>query len=215
MRAPTAGRDQTGADHHAHPDQAILISCSLPALLAAQATAPLELSLKQAIEMALAPDGNARVRLAQEAVRQAQSRSAQARAALAPQPGRLGGRTEPDAQPGGLRHQDRAAHPRLPVPRRSSGPSAPSTPAPASPRASSISAPSAATRPPGPASRRPATSSDAARDQVARPGRAAVPGGRAGREPGWKPRRPTSSWPSRCCSWPRIRKTPARARASR
>jgi outer membrane protein len=56
----------------------------LPALLAAQPAAPLELSLKQAIEMALAPDGNARVRLAQEAVKQAQARSAQARAALLP-----------------------------------------------------------------------------------------------------------------------------------
>jgi outer membrane protein len=56
----------------------------LPALLAAQQAAPLELSLKQAIDVALAPDGNARIRLAQEAVRQAQSRSGQARAALLP-----------------------------------------------------------------------------------------------------------------------------------
>ncbi len=56
----------------------------LPALVAAQPAPPLELSLKQAVEMALAPDGNARVRLAQEAVKQAQSRSAQARAALLP-----------------------------------------------------------------------------------------------------------------------------------
>jgi outer membrane protein TolC len=52
--------------------------------MAAQTPAPLELSLKQAIQMALAPDGNARVRLAQEAVRQAHSRSSQARAALLP-----------------------------------------------------------------------------------------------------------------------------------
>jgi len=56
----------------------------LPALLAAQATAPLGLSLKQAVDMALAPDGNARVQLAREAVRQAQFRSAQSRAALLP-----------------------------------------------------------------------------------------------------------------------------------
>lgn len=56
----------------------------LPALVAAEPAPLLELSLKQAVQMALAPDGNARVRLAQEAVKQAQSRSAQARAALLP-----------------------------------------------------------------------------------------------------------------------------------
>ena len=56
----------------------------LPAILAAQANAPLELSLKQAIDLALAPDGNARVRLAQEAVKQAQTRALQARAAFLP-----------------------------------------------------------------------------------------------------------------------------------
>jgi len=56
----------------------------VPALGAGQAAAPLELSLKQAIDMALAPDGNARVRIAEQAVRQARFRSAQARAALLP-----------------------------------------------------------------------------------------------------------------------------------
>ncbi|MCC7173766.1 MAG: TolC family protein [Bryobacterales bacterium] len=55
----------------------------LPALAAAQ-PATLELSLKQAVNLALAPDGNARVRIAEEAVRQARTRSAQARAALLP-----------------------------------------------------------------------------------------------------------------------------------
>ncbi len=42
------------------------------------------LSLRSAVEMALAPEGNARVQLAREAVRQAQARSAQSRAALLP-----------------------------------------------------------------------------------------------------------------------------------
>ena len=56
----------------------------LPVLAAAQASAPLELSLKQAVQMALAPDGSARVRIAQQAVRQAQLRSAEARAAFLP-----------------------------------------------------------------------------------------------------------------------------------
>lgn len=43
-----------------------------------------ELSLRRAVEIALAPQGNARIRLAEEAVRQAESRSAQTRAALLP-----------------------------------------------------------------------------------------------------------------------------------
>src|SRR6188768_2952463 len=42
------------------------------------------LSLKQAVEMALAPDGNTRVRLAAQAVEQSKTRVAQARAALLP-----------------------------------------------------------------------------------------------------------------------------------
>jgi hypothetical protein len=44
----------------------------------------LELSLKQAVDLALAPQGNVRVQLAEELVRQAQARSAQSRAALLP-----------------------------------------------------------------------------------------------------------------------------------
>ncbi len=52
--------------------------------MAAQSNAPLELSLKRALEIALAPEGNARVRLANQFVRQAEARSDQARAALLP-----------------------------------------------------------------------------------------------------------------------------------
>lgn len=59
----------------------LLLLAAMPILLSAQ---PLDLSLKQAVDMALAPDGNARVQLVQEAVKQAQSRHAQARAALLP-----------------------------------------------------------------------------------------------------------------------------------
>jgi outer membrane protein TolC len=44
----------------------------------------LRLTLKQAAEIAVQPNGNARIRLAQEMIRQAQARSAQARAALLP-----------------------------------------------------------------------------------------------------------------------------------
>lgn len=47
-------------------------------------TGPLKLSLKRAIEIALSPEGSARIALAQEGVRQAQARSAAARSALLP-----------------------------------------------------------------------------------------------------------------------------------
>lgn len=46
--------------------------------------APLRLTLKQAVDTALAPEGNTRVQLAGEANKQAQARSAQSRAALLP-----------------------------------------------------------------------------------------------------------------------------------
>lgn len=48
------------------------------------AQAPLQLSLKQAVDLALAPDGNTRVKLAVEAMRQAQARRAESRSALLP-----------------------------------------------------------------------------------------------------------------------------------
>jgi outer membrane protein TolC len=44
----------------------------------------LRLSLKQAVDLALAPDGNTRVKLAVESIRQAEARSAEARASLLP-----------------------------------------------------------------------------------------------------------------------------------
>jgi outer membrane protein len=46
--------------------------------------APLQLSLKQAVDMALAPDGSTRVKLAEETIRQAEARSAETRSALLP-----------------------------------------------------------------------------------------------------------------------------------
>ena len=60
----------------------LLIFATLAATAAAQT--PLKLSLKQAVELALSPDGSARVQLAEESVRQSQSRSAESRAALLP-----------------------------------------------------------------------------------------------------------------------------------
>ena len=46
--------------------------------------APLRLSLKRAVEIATSPEGSTRIQLADEAVKQAQSRSSQARAGLLP-----------------------------------------------------------------------------------------------------------------------------------
>ncbi len=56
---------------------------ALPACLAQEAR-PLRLSLKQAVDLALAPEGNTRIQIAGQLVSQAEARSAQARAALLP-----------------------------------------------------------------------------------------------------------------------------------
>ena len=56
-----------------------VLLCTAP--LVAQ---PVPLSLKRAVELAIAPEGNTRVRLTEEALKQAESRSAQSRAALLP-----------------------------------------------------------------------------------------------------------------------------------
>src|SRR5664280_866352 len=52
--------------------------------MAPLAAAPLPLSLKRAVELAVSPEGNTRVQLSAEALKQAESRSAQARASLLP-----------------------------------------------------------------------------------------------------------------------------------
>jgi outer membrane protein TolC len=50
----------------------------------ASAAGPIQLSLKRAVEVAVSPEGNTKIQLSGEALKQAQSRSAQARAALLP-----------------------------------------------------------------------------------------------------------------------------------
>ena len=45
---------------------------------------PLDLSLKRAVDLAISPEGSARIQIAGESLRQAQSRSAEARASLLP-----------------------------------------------------------------------------------------------------------------------------------
>lgn len=68
----------------------LLLMLVIPAIWAqlpappTQPGAPLPLSLKRAVEIALAPDGNTRVQLAAESIRTAEARSGQARAALFP-----------------------------------------------------------------------------------------------------------------------------------
>jgi outer membrane protein TolC len=50
----------------------------------AWAAGPIQLSLKRAVEVAVSPEGNTKIQLSGEALKQAQSRSAEARAALLP-----------------------------------------------------------------------------------------------------------------------------------
>lgn len=59
-----------------------LLLLAIAARLSAQE--PLHLSMKRAVELATSPEGNANVQIAGEAVKQAQSRTAQARAAFLP-----------------------------------------------------------------------------------------------------------------------------------
>jgi outer membrane protein TolC len=64
-----------------------ILSLAVSSLWAADQTAgrgPLQLSMKRAVELAVSPEGSAKVQLSGEAFKQAQSRSAQARAALLP-----------------------------------------------------------------------------------------------------------------------------------
>ncbi len=61
-----------------------LLLLTAPLAAADGPTGPVPLSMKHAVEVALAPQGNAAIKLAGEALRQAQERSIQARASLLP-----------------------------------------------------------------------------------------------------------------------------------
>jgi len=61
-----------------------ILLLAAPALMGQSLTAPLQLSLKRAVEVAVAPEGSAKIQLADEALKQAQARAAEARAALLP-----------------------------------------------------------------------------------------------------------------------------------
>ena len=61
--------------------KAWLVLFTMPLLCVA---APLQLSLKRAVEMAVSPEGNTNIQLSGEALKQAQARSAESRAALLP-----------------------------------------------------------------------------------------------------------------------------------
>lgn len=63
---------------------ALLAQSSAPPPAAPESREVLPLSLRKAVELALAPEGNTRLQLAREAIHQAQARQAQARAALLP-----------------------------------------------------------------------------------------------------------------------------------
>src|ERR1700681_2466040 len=63
-----------------------LLALAPVSMLAPQmrAAGALQLSLKRAVEIATSPEGNTRIQLSGEALKQAESRAAQARAALLP-----------------------------------------------------------------------------------------------------------------------------------
>src|SRR5712692_1206691 len=61
-----------------------LLLLSFDAIAQAGDRPALRLTLPQAVALAVAPEGNARVQLADELIRQAQTRAAQSRAALLP-----------------------------------------------------------------------------------------------------------------------------------
>ena len=62
----------------------VVLFLLLATCAAAQDKPPMQLSLKNAVDLALAPEGNTRTRLARELIRQSEARSAQARSALLP-----------------------------------------------------------------------------------------------------------------------------------
>src|SRR5262245_57556000 len=64
----------------------IILSVALliPIPISAGAQQPITISLKQAVDAALEPDGNTRIQLAEQMVRQAEARAAVARASLLP-----------------------------------------------------------------------------------------------------------------------------------
>src|SRR6185436_19514075 len=64
----------------------LLLAASAPAFPAEQGDGrpPLPLSLKRAVELATSPEGNTNIRLAGEGLKQAELRSAEARASLLP-----------------------------------------------------------------------------------------------------------------------------------
>ncbi len=73
------------ANHFSYAARFLVLA--LPLSAAAQLVehrAPVKLTLRQAIDIAVAPEGNTRIQLAAEGVRQAEARSAQARGALLP-----------------------------------------------------------------------------------------------------------------------------------
>ena len=78
MREPAESRLQAKA----RPTKLLVLCLILTTALPAQD--PLRLSMKRAVELATSPEGNGNMQIAGEAVKQAEARSIQARAALLP-----------------------------------------------------------------------------------------------------------------------------------
>src|SRR5579872_1000614 len=62
----------------------LMIALAAAPFVAAQPQATVDLSLKRAVDIALTPEGSARVALAEQSIRQAETRVAQARSAFLP-----------------------------------------------------------------------------------------------------------------------------------
>lgn len=86
LGAPTLALKEIVAEIQRAPRSSLLAKVAVCAMLLAGAVTaePLRLTLKRAVEIATSPEGSAKIQIAAETVRQSESRSAQARAALLP-----------------------------------------------------------------------------------------------------------------------------------
>jgi outer membrane protein TolC len=87
--SPTLPLQDTVRQIEARPRSSGIVKLAILVLAAgclvpARGAEPIRLTLKRAVEIAVSPEGSARIQFANELVRQAESRSAQARAALLP-----------------------------------------------------------------------------------------------------------------------------------
>ena len=79
----------------------ILLAALPMAWAADDGRAPLPLSLKRAVELALSPEGSTNIQLSGEALKQAQRTATRSARGVAAGRGKLGGVSKPNREPGG------------------------------------------------------------------------------------------------------------------